>query len=108
MDRWIWFLGFMQMEPAHVPQYLSLFILGIFAYRWSFLESITTRRHILWFLPGIGIYIVTIIIGYSIGIKQAAFVWRYAEALFCVGVCIGLLALFKTFFNRTGDIMRIA
>jgi surface polysaccharide O-acyltransferase-like enzyme len=33
--------------------------------------------------------------------------WEYKEALLCVGVCIGLLALFRTFFNRTGRIMQI-
>jgi peptidoglycan/LPS O-acetylase OafA/YrhL len=33
--------------------------------------------------------------------------WEYKEALLCIGVCIGLLALFKSFFNRAGRIMRI-
>jgi peptidoglycan/LPS O-acetylase OafA/YrhL len=57
-DRWILFLGFIAMEPAHMPQYLSLFILGIFAYRCSFLESLSTPRNILWLVPGLGIHII--------------------------------------------------
>jgi surface polysaccharide O-acyltransferase-like enzyme len=107
IDRWISFLGFIQMEPAHLPQYLSLFIFGILAYRWSFLDSITTPRNMLWFLPGLGIFVVTAVQVYTAGDQQAFFMWDYREALLCVGVCIGLLALFKTFFNRTGRIMKL-
>jgi len=106
-DRWIAFLGFIQMEPAHLPQYLSLFILGILAYRWSFLESITTPRNMLWLLPGLGIYVVTVVQFYTAGSQQAFFMREYREALLCIGVCIGILALFKTFFNRTGRVMQI-
>jgi surface polysaccharide O-acyltransferase-like enzyme len=107
IDRWIGFLGFIQMEPAHIPQYLSLFILGILAYRWSFLDSITMPRNMFWFLPSVGIYVITRIQLYTTDHQTAFFLWEYREALLCVGVCIGLLALFKTFFNRTGSVMQI-
>lgn len=107
MDRWIGFLGFIQMEPAHIPQYLSLFILGILAHRWSFLDSITTPRNMFWFLPGLGIYVITIAQLFGIGSQNAFFMWEYREALLCIGACIGLLAFFKTFFNQTGRIKRI-
>jgi surface polysaccharide O-acyltransferase-like enzyme len=107
IDRWIAFLGFIQMELAHIPQYLSLFILGILAYRWSFLDSITTPRNMFWLLPSVGIYVITRIQLYTTGRQAAFFLWEYREALLCVGVCIGLLALFKTFFNRTGRLMQI-
>jgi surface polysaccharide O-acyltransferase-like enzyme len=106
-DRWILWLGFIQMEPAHIPQYLSLFMIGIFAYRWSLLESVTTPRHILWLLPGIGIYVITVIQIYSAGRDHGFYLWEYREALLCTGVCIGLLALFKKYFNRTGRMMQI-
>lgn len=107
IDRWISFLGFIQMEPAHLPQYLSLFVLGILAYRWSLLASVTTPRHILWLLPGIGIYVITIIQIYSAGRDHGFYLWEYREALLCTGVCIGLLALFKKYFNRTGRMIQI-
>jgi glucans biosynthesis protein C len=106
IDRWIFFLGFIQVEPAHIPQYLSLFVLGILAYRHSLLESITTPRNILWLIPGLGIYAITVYQRYSTG-RRAVFLWEYREALLCVGVCIGLLALFRTFFNRTGPAVRV-
>jgi peptidoglycan/LPS O-acetylase OafA/YrhL len=106
INRWVLLLGFIQMEPAHLPQYASLFIIGIFAYRWSFLESITTPRNILWLVPAIGIYASTVVSLYVKDLQSAFFAWEFKEALLCVGMCIGLLALFRTFFNRTGRIMR--
>jgi len=107
MDRWIGFLGFIQMEPAHIPQYMSLFILGILAYRWSFMDSIATPRNMFWFLPGLGIYVITIAQLFGTGPRKAFFMWEYKEGLLCVGVCIGLLAFFKTYLNRTGRIPRV-
>ena len=106
VDRWIGFLGFIQMEPAHLPQYLSLFAFGVLAYSWSFLDSITTPRNVLWLLPGLGIYVFTLVQLYTTGHQQAFFMWEYREALLCTGICIGLLALFKTVFNRSGRMMR--
>jgi len=107
VDRWINLLGFILIEPAHIPQYLSLFVLGILAYRWFFLDSITEPANMLWFLPSLGMYFVTVIQIYTIGRQQAFFMWEYKEALFCIGICIGILALFKAFFNRTGRMMRL-
>jgi glucan biosynthesis protein C len=107
MDRWIAFLGFIQLEPAHIPQYMSLFILGILAYRVSFLDSITTPRNMFWFLPGLGIYVFTIAQLFGPNSQNAFFMWEYREAILYVGVCIGLLSFFKTYFNRIGRIMQV-
>jgi glucans biosynthesis protein C len=107
MDRWIGFLGFIQMEPAHIPQYLSLFVIGVLAYRWFFLESISRPRNIYWLIPGVCIYFLIIILLFTIGPKVAFGYAEFSEALLCVGVCIGLLALFRKYFNSTGKIMKI-
>jgi peptidoglycan/LPS O-acetylase OafA/YrhL len=107
IDRWISLLGFILMEPAHLPQYLSLFVFGILAYRWSFLDSITTPRNMLWFLPGAGIFAVTAVQFITSGYQHTFSFWNYREALLCIGVCIGFLSLFKTFFNRSGRLMQL-
>lgn len=107
IDRWIFLGGFIQAEPAHIPQYLSLFVFGILAYRYSFLDSIARPHNLLWFVPGLGLYIITIIQFFSAGRPYFNFLWEYREAILCVGVCIGLLALFKTYFNRTGRLLQM-
>jgi len=106
VNHWITILGFIQLEPAHIFQYLSLFVLGIFAYRYSLLDYIAIPRNILWFVPGLGIYVISIVQIYVSGSSTAFFMWEYREALLCVGVCVGLLALFRTYFNRTVPIMQ--
>lgn len=106
IDRWLFFLGFIQMEPAHLPQYLSLFVLGILACRHSLLESLASPRNMLWLIPGLGIYALTVYQRYTTG-RRAVLLWEYREALLCVGVCIGLLALFRMYFNRTGPLARV-
>jgi surface polysaccharide O-acyltransferase-like enzyme len=106
VDRWIFLFGFVQMEPAHLPQYLSLFTLGVLAYRHGFLASLTARGNILWFIPGGGIFALTVVQRYLAGDRSAFLLWEYREALLCTGVCIGLLALFRTCFNRTGPAAR--
>jgi glucans biosynthesis protein C len=107
IDRWIFIFEFIQVEPAHIPQYLSLFIFGIVAYRCAFLENLTTPRNMLWFIPSLGIYVITVIQYYTTGSQSAYFLREYREALMCVGLCIGFLALFRTYCNRTGNIMQI-
>jgi hypothetical protein len=107
IDRWIFLAGFIQMEPAHLPQYLSLFVLGLLAFRWSLLDFIACRRNMLWFIPGLGLYLISIVLFFIPGRPYFNFLWEYREAILCVGVCIGLLALFKTYFNRTGSLMQM-
>ena len=106
-NRWILFLGFIQVEPAHMPQYLSLFILGVFSYRWSLMESLAKARNIYWLIPGLGIYLITIAQLYHGGRGPALFLWEYREALICAGVSLGLLALFRAYLNRQSHIVRI-
>ena len=60
-----------------------------------------------WFLPGLGIYVITIVQLFGTGSQNAFFMWEFREGLLCIGVCIGLLALFKTHFNRTGRMMQV-
>jgi len=102
IDRWIGFLGFIQMEPAHMPHYILLFVAGILAYRWTFLDSLTAPRNMLWLIPAVGIFIIDAIQRYGSDHTAVFFMWEYREALRCFGLCIGFLALFRTFFNRTG------
>jgi glucan biosynthesis protein C len=45
-DRWVSLLGFLPAEPAHLPQYAALFVVGVVPF--SFLSAAGLRR-----LPGL-------------------------------------------------------
>lgn len=102
-DRWIAFLGFIQMEPAHLPQYASLFMLGVFAGPRRWLETMPAQRGLAWFAAGAGLAIMMYllvgvgIVGAGSGGDSASGSWRACacESLLCVGLCVGLPVLFR-------------
>jgi glucan biosynthesis protein C len=106
-------LGF--PTPAHLPQYISFFILGIVAYRRSWLLSIPDSMGRV----GLAAALITtlfllptaLIVGAPTDPTQAlftggpywqAFVYALWEAISCVGMSLGLLTLFRKRFNRQG------
>ena len=109
-DRWIGFLGFIQMEPAHIPQYASLFVIGILAGPRRWIETMPTRRGLAWLAVGVGL---------------AAFAYLWAafattrgpdfgnwfictwEAFLCVGFCVGLPVLFRELAIGTGRVWSV-
>jgi glucans biosynthesis protein C len=112
-DRWIAFLGFMQMEPAHIPQYASLFVIGLFAGPRRWLETMPARRGLIWLAIGGGLAImIYLLVGLGIiGITSdnATSNWRTCayEAFLCVGLCVGLPVLFRELMLGAGRLWRV-
>jgi len=105
-DRWTALLGFIQMEPAHLPQYASLFAIGVFAGPRRWLETMPARRGLAWLALGVGLAVIayllvgTATIGGSYGSRD----WRTCayEAFLCVGLCVGLPVLARELALGTG------
>lgn len=55
INRWIAFLGFWQMEPAHLPQYASLFVIGLIAGRGRWIETMPRARGLAWLAVGVAL-----------------------------------------------------
>jgi glucan biosynthesis protein C len=107
MDKWIGFLGFIQMEPAHIPQYVSYFILGILVSRWKLIGELSSRRNIVWVFFAVTFFAVNCILNSTVGPRAMFEHWEMREALFSVGFCIGLIALFRFFANRTNRLLAV-
>ncbi|MDB9527789.1 acyltransferase family protein [Oscillatoria sp. CS-180] len=107
IDRWVHLFGMLPIEIAHFPQYVSLFILGILAYRHNWLWEMPTRRGLTWLSIGLGAGLLRY--GYSLtrtrfalpdliaggGFGWRALIWSGWETTICVGLCLGLLVLFR-------------
>ena len=107
IDRWVNLFGFVPAELAHLPQYGSLFMLGIVAYRHHWLGQMPTARGMTWLRVGVGAGLLRYL--YSVsrthlalpeliaggGFDWRSLVWSGWEALICVGLCLGLLILFR-------------
>lgn len=111
VDRWIGVLGIFPAEPAHWPQYLSLFLLGFWAWRTRWLDRLSASQGRRWALiAAAGAIFYS---AHRLGFVRTPFrlfatggvqwpTWTYAtfEALFCVALCIGLLWIFRTHLDR--------
>ncbi|MCL4401053.1 MAG: acyltransferase family protein, partial [Acidobacteria bacterium] len=106
IDRWVTVL--VPMELAHMPQYASLFVIGILAYRHQWLGRIPAAAGRLWLAVGLA----AVVARYAYTISGARFlargaagprwtpiVWNCWEALLCTGMCVGLLYVFRERFN---------
>ena len=107
-DHWIWPFGIipLPMEPAHYLQYVMMFVMGIMAKRFNWLDRISNTTGIMSLAIGcllaLGIYLRD-------GGAWNNFVGRwfgFYESLLCVFICFGLLWLFRNFGNWSGRFWR--
>ena len=97
-DRWIFFLGFVQMEPAHLPQYASLFVIGVLAGPRRWIETMPTGRGLIWLAIGVGLAVAAyLLVGVGVVPGFDSRDWRICvwESFLCVGLCVGLPVLFR-------------
>jgi peptidoglycan/LPS O-acetylase OafA/YrhL len=106
IDRWVGILGYIQSEPAHLPQYVSLYVLGLAAARKGWLMSLPRSVGQIWLAAGLSLAAVLWLAmipglqwlspyfasgGFGVPAATRA-IW---EAFLCVGMCVGLLWLFR-------------
>ena len=102
-DHWIWPFGIipLPMEPAHYLQYVMMFVLGILAYRFQWLDKMSNGTGFTILLIGI-----TLAVGNYLrdGGPWNAFVWQWFgiyESLMCVFISFGLIWLFREYVSGT-------
>ncbi len=102
-DHWIWPFGIipLPMEPAHYLQYIMMFVLGILAYRFQWLDKMSNCTGFMTLLIGLGLAIGNYL---RDGGAWNAFVWQWFgiyESLMCVFISSGLIWLFREFICAT-------
>ena len=117
-DRWIAFLGFIQMEPKHWPQYASLFVIGLIASRGRWIETMPRARGLRWLAIGL-VLAVYLYVAVGIGLydgnasavvaKPALPDWRPIvwEAFLCTSLCVGLPVAFRELALGGGTLWRM-
>ncbi len=102
-DHWIWPFGIipLPMEPAHYLQYVMMFVLGILAYRFQWLDKMSNGVGFMALLIGVGLAVGNYL---RDGGPWDAFVWQWFgiyESLMCVFISFGIMWLFREFINAT-------
>ena len=116
IDEWVPLLFIVAAEPAHLPQYVGLFLVGVLAYRGDWLRSLPTAVGAIW----LGVGLIS-----SVGVAALRFtdpalwsdvvalggrnlpslVYCLWEALICAGLSIGLITLFRSVFQRANRLL---
>ena len=102
-DHWIWPFGIipLPMEPAHYLQYVMMFVLGILAYRFQWLDKMSSGVGFTALLVGIALAVGNYL---RDGGPWDAFVWQWFgiyESLMCVFISFGLIWFFRQFVSTT-------
>ena len=105
IDRWVTLLLF-PAEIAHLPQYVSLFVIGMMAYRGDWLRKLPTATGMTWLGIGlaaaVGRYAYSLLGGgewFPLILTTNGLFWSLWEALICVGLNVGLLVLCREWGN---------
>jgi surface polysaccharide O-acyltransferase-like enzyme len=120
VDRWTNLLGVLPLEPAHLPQYLALFVAGVLAARRGWLVSLPSRTGAVWLAVGAGAalarYAYPALRGIAGpgalpelargGLTAGSLLWSTWEAFICVGLCVGLVILGRDGFGAPGRTSR--
>jgi peptidoglycan/LPS O-acetylase OafA/YrhL len=116
IDEWVPLFFVLAAEPAHLPQYVSLFVIGVVAYRGDWLRRFSARTGMVWLSVGLaastGFYtVLSLDLAWAEGWSAGGFTWRSLlfstwEALICAGMCVGLVVAFRTVFHQTSPLLK--
>ena len=114
VDEWKVLLGFWEIEFAHAPQYVTMFVLGCVAARRNWFERFPARVGRAWLWIGCACVAVWMARGVGLdipfwngGLSWQATIRATWESLLCVGFCAGLLTLSRERFPTQTPLMRI-
>jgi glucans biosynthesis protein C len=106
---WIGLFGFLQIEPAHIAFYLSMFFIGIVAYRNDWLAQLPGKTGKLWSVIGLASATVIALLPvegkYFGGLNAYSFAYALFESFSCLGLIIGLLYQFWRYCNSQSALM---
>jgi glucans biosynthesis protein C len=116
---WGHYLEPWHLEPAHFPQYISMFVIGILAFRsgWS-IESFQTQTKTWRWIALLFVLLVPVLavaagaLTGSLdergagGLNWLSLAYSIWEGFMCIAMSITVLALFAQHFNRQGRLAR--
>ncbi|MFW5735612.1 MAG: acyltransferase family protein [Oceanidesulfovibrio sp.] len=110
-NTWVEFPWPISFEPAHLPQYAIMFAVGVYAFHSQLFARLGPRTGVAWTALGIvptlalaPVFMADAFLGS--GVTLAGGISALREAFMCVGLCVGLVVLFRYKCNRTGGLLR--
>jgi len=113
-----WEFKLLGLRFPHFPQYLSLFVIGIIAYRRNWLQGISDAMGKVWLTITIITFVllpITLVAGGAMegniapfvgGFHWQAFFKAVWDQFICMGMVITMLVWFRRSFNRQGTVAK--
>ena len=115
VDKWVPFLWLISAEPAHLPQYMAFFAVGVVAYRGDWFRKMPTADGLIWLIIGLiasgGIYVA-----YALGLWSElmagggnglpSLIRSSWETVIAVSLSIGLIIAFRELFGRPNRLLK--
>ncbi len=100
----VWRTWLIPVEVAHIPQYLSLFLIGALFNRYQWLDAFKLSSGLMFF----GFAIIAYVLNETLpgNIKNYWLTESFVESLLCVGISMTLLTLLRHYGNRSNSIIR--
>lgn len=112
IDHWVYVLGYLRIAPADVPRDLSLFIVGLLAYRHQWVTRFPSQAGRIWLAVGLALALLWYAyeLWFSDIVVLSDATWGVLiplwESVLCCAMCIGLTVLFRDKLNRQGRVAR--
>jgi hypothetical protein len=106
IDRWVMFANLVRMEPAHMPQYLLFFVLGVVFRKRNMVQRIQRRDGFICITSAV-MLIITAYCWYFLSSHNLSpfsrIIW---ENLLAVSISVGLLVMFREYITRHSNYWR--
>ena len=112
-----WNFSLLNLQLPFFVLYIALFIVGLIAYRRNWLLRLPDAQGKLWL--GIAIALILLFVPLALiggamendlpfkgGLNWQAMAYAQWEAFMCMGMCIGLIYLFRRYLNRQGRLAK--
>lgn len=112
LDTWVPLLGFIQAEPARIGQYTAFFAAGVLAHRHDWVSQLSRRTGYIWLAVGVTLAAGLFVTGVDTpffaggGMSWASACWTLVETFMGVGLCVGLLTVFRERFAGRNRLTR--
>ncbi len=112
-----WNFSLLNLQLPHFVLYIALFIVGLIAYRRNWLLGLPDSKGKLWL--GISTALILLFVPFALiggalesdlpfkgGLTWQAMAYAQWEAFLCLGLCLGLIYLFRRYLNRQGRLAK--
>jgi surface polysaccharide O-acyltransferase-like enzyme len=94
----VWKTWLIPVEVAHLPQYFSMFILGILFFKNNWLDRIDMKMSMFYGALAVLFWLVLNMFN-----KNSLLLESFSESFMCVGVSLALIGIFKKYANTSNQ-----